>query len=326
MYEVYNQWPEIAKKAFGSNLEEIKFSDINHIIFAGMGGSGSIGSIFSSILSKTNIHVSVVKGYLLPETADSKTLVITTSISGNTIETLTVLDSARKAGCKILACSSGGKMEQYCLKNKIEYRKIPLIHSPRASFTSFLYSMLKILHPIIPISKNHIEESIIELEKLKKKISSNNLESNNPAIKLAEWISKTPIIYYPVGLEPAAIRFKNSLQENSKMHAISEDVVEVCHNGIVSWERPNNILPILIQGKDDYVKTIERWKIVKELFDSKNIEYKEIFSGEGTILTKLMRLIYLVDYSSIYRAVLSNIDPTPIESIEFIKKRIGLNG
>jgi len=287
-----------------------------------MGGSGSIGSIFSSILSKTSMHVSVVKGYLLPKTADDKTLVITTSISGNTIETLTVLDSARKAGCKILACSSGGKMEQYCLKYKIEYRKIPFIHSPRASFTSFLYSMLKILHPIIPISKNDIEESIIELEKLKKEISSDNLKSNNPAIELAEWISNIPIIYYPAGLESAAIRFKNSLQENSKMHAITEDVVEVCHNGIVSWEQPNNILPILVQGKDDYVKTIERWEIVKEFFESKNIKYKEVFSGEGTILTKLMRLIYLVDYSSIYRAVLSNIDPTPIESIEFVKRKI----
>lgn len=61
-----------------------------------MGGSGALGDIFSSVLSKTNIHVNVIKGYHLPKTVDSNTLVVTTSISGNTVETLTVLDSAKK--------------------------------------------------------------------------------------------------------------------------------------------------------------------------------------------------------------------------------------
>ncbi|MEK0330741.1 MAG: glucose-6-phosphate isomerase, partial [Nitrosopumilus sp.] len=86
MFEVYDQWPQTAKDSYNSDLRETDFIDIDHIVFAGMGGSGAIGSIFSSILSKTNIHVSQVKGYLLPRTVDSKTLVITTSISGNTEE------------------------------------------------------------------------------------------------------------------------------------------------------------------------------------------------------------------------------------------------
>ena len=259
MYAVYDKWPEIAKKSFQSDIEECKFSDINHIIFAGMGGSGAIGSIFSSILSKTNIHTSVVKGYLLPKTVDKKTLVISTSISGNTVETISILDSAKKANCKILACSSGGKMEKYCQKNKIEYRKIPLIHSPRASFTSFLYSMLKILNSIIPIPLEDVNESIIELEKLRKKISSDNLSIDNPAIELAEWISGIPLIYYPIGMQASAIRFKNSLQENSKMHAITEDVLEASHNGIVAWERESNVKPILIKGQDDHIKCLRDW-------------------------------------------------------------------
>src|SRR5207245_8500340 len=105
-----------------------------HIVFAGMGGSGSIGDIFSSILSNANIHVSIVKGFTLPKTVDSNTLVVTTSVSGNTAESLFILDSAKKIDCKILAFSSGGKMQEYCANNKIEYRRIPQFHSPRASF------------------------------------------------------------------------------------------------------------------------------------------------------------------------------------------------
>ena len=325
MFEVYDQWPQTAKDSYNSDLRETDFIDIDHIVFAGMGGSGAIGSIFSSILSKTNIHVSQVKGYLLPRTVDSKTLVITTSISGNTEETLTVLNSANKLDCKIIACSSGGKIEDYCIKNKIEFRKIPQIHSPRASFASFLYSMLKILDPIIPITPQEVNDSIIELKKLSKKISAENISAENPALDLAEWIQGIPLIYYPVGLQAAAIRFKNSLQENAKTHAMIEDVVETCHNGIVSWEQPSNVVPILIQGNDDFIKTKERWEILKEYFHTKNIEYKDIYSTKGSILTKLIGLIYYLDYSTIYRAVLSGINPTPIESIDYIKEKLKTN-
>ena len=95
MYLIFDKWPEIAKKAFESNCIPINFDNINHIVFAGMGGSGAIGDMFSSILSKSKIHLNVVKGYSLPKTVDSKTLVIVVSVSGNTAETLNVLLEAQ---------------------------------------------------------------------------------------------------------------------------------------------------------------------------------------------------------------------------------------
>ena len=322
MYKIYDRWSEIARESYNVEFEQVDFGGINYIVFSGMGGSGAIGSIFSSILSKTATHVSVVKGYILPRTVDSNTLVVITSISGNTTEALTVLDSAKKMKCKIIAFSSGGKMEDYCVKNNIEFRKISMIHSPRASLTSFLYSMLKILEPILPIEKTDIIESIKQLEILGKQISSTNLSSENPSLNLAEWITGIPMIYYPHGLQAPAIRFKNSLQENAKTHAMAEDVFEACHNGIVSWEKPSNVKPILIEGYDDYIKTKERWTIIKEYFESREIQYKEVFSTKGSILTKLINLIYLLDYSTIYKAVLSEIDPSPIDSIDYIKKKL----
>ena len=325
MYKIYDEWPKIARESFESEQESIDFQNIDHVVFAGMGGSGSIGSVFSSVLSKTNIHVSVVKGYILPNTVNKNTIVIATSVSGNTVETLSIINAAKKIDCKILACSSGGKMEEFCHENNIEYRKIPMTHSPRASFTSFLYSMLKILNEIIPINLEDVNESINELEKLKKKISSNNLSSDNPALELAKEISSIPLIYYPVGLESVAIRFKNSLQENSKIHVISENILEASHNGIVAWERQSNVKPILIQGQDDHLKTKERFKIFKKYFELNKIEFKEINSVRGNILSKIINLIYLLDYTTIYRAVLSNIDPSPVSSIDFIKSKSQFN-
>ena len=322
MYAIYDRWPEIAKNAYNSNVNPVDFKNIEHIVFAGMGGSGALGDIFSSILSKTNVHVTLVKGYLLPKTVDSNTLVVPTSVSGNTVETSTVIESARKLGCKIIAFSAGGKIENYCIKSKIEYRKIPQHLSPRVSFTEFLYSMLKVLEPILPIEKQDIIQSIVQLENLSKSISSDNLSENNPSLKLAEWIKGIPMIYYPWGLQAAAIRFKNSLQENSKMHAITEEVLEASHNGIISWEKPSIVQPILLEGEDDYLKTKERWKILKEYFEENNIDYREVFSIKGNILAKLINLIYLLDYTSIYCAILSKTDPSPITSIDFIKSRL----
>ena len=322
MYQTYDRWPEIAEQSYQQEFSKPEFKNIDHVIFTGMGGSGTIGDVISSILSKTDIHVSVVKGYLLPKTVDANTLIVTTSISGNTKETLTILNHSLKTNAKIIALSSGGKMQEFSEKNQIPFFKIEQIQSPRVSFFGFLYSALNILEEIISIKKSDVIESLTKLEVIKKQIWSSNLNNNNPALDLANWITDIPAIYYPAGLQAAAIRFKNSMQENAKSHIIAEDVIETCHNGIVPWEKSSNIQPILIQGKDDYIKTKERWVVLKEFFQENNIEYKEVFSVDGNILTKIVCLIYSLDYTSIYRAILSKLDPSPVQAIDYVKKRI----
>jgi len=322
MHKVYDIWPEIAKESYFSKLSQIEYETCDHVVFAGMGGSGAIGDIFSAILSKTSTHVTVVKGYHLPKTVTSDSVVVVTSISGNTIETISMLENAIKLNSKIIVFSDGGKMEEICKKENIPYRKIKKYHSPRGSFTSFLYGMLHVLKPIITIEEKDITESIKKLENISKKINSKNITEENPAIKLAKWINSMPVIYYPWGLEPVGIRFKNSLQENSKIQAVIEDVIESCHNGIVTWDKQNNFQPILIRGQDDFEKTKERWEILKEFFDKQKIDYKEIISEDGNILTKIICLIYILDYTSIYLAVKLKTDPTPVNAIEYIKKKL----
>ncbi|QLH05808.1 glucose-6-phosphate isomerase [Nitrosopumilus ureiphilus] len=322
MYAVYDRWSEIARESFESEQNMVNFDHINHIVFAGMGGSGTIGDIFSSILSRSKIHVNVVKGYVLPKTADSNTLVVSISVSGNTAETLSVLESAQKINCKTIAFSSGGRILDFCTKNKIQHRVVPQIHSPRASFVSYLYSILKVLHVTLGIKQEDILESIEELEKIGTRINSSNLTDSNMSLNLAKWITGIPMIYYPFGLQSTGIRFKNSLNENAKIHASAEDVIEACHNGVVSWEKKSNFQPILIEGQDDHIKTKERWQILKKLLQQNDIEYKEIISIKGGILSKLVNLIYLLDYTTIYLAIKLNTDPTPVKSIDFIKKNL----
>ena len=322
MYEVYDKWPQLAKESFEANLEKFNVKDIDHIVFAGMGGSGTVGNVMSSLLSKEDIHVSVVKGYLLPKTVDLNTLVILTSISGNTDEMLTILTNNLKSNAKFLTFSSGGKLQELSQKNNISYRTISGYHSPRASFLTFLYSIINVLEDVLPLKHADVTESLQKLDEVKNEINSSNLNEKNYALNLAKWISDIPLIYYPLGLEAAAVRFKNSMQENAKTHTIIENVVEASHNGVVAWEKPTKIRPILLQGADDYIKTKERWKILKEFFNEKDIEYQEVFSKDGSILSKLVCLIYQLDLTSIYHAAMSGIDPSPVNSIDFIKSRL----
>ena len=322
MYKVYDNWPEIIEKVLDLDIRKIECSEIDHIVFAGMGGSGAIGDLFSSIFSKNDIHVTLVKGYLLPKTVDSKTLVLTISISGNTIETLTILKTAKDMNCKLIAFSSGGLMQEFCKKYGVEFYMIKKTHSPRSSFVTYVYSILKILKSIIPITENDVMESISVLENTQKLINSNNLTDTNPSLLLSEHILNIPSIFYPHGLEAVAVRFKSSLQENAKSHVMIEDVVESCHNAIMAWETPSLIHPILIQGEDDYYKTKECWQILKKYFDENNIKYYNVNSVNGNILSKLMDLIYRLDYVSLYKAIFSKIDPTPIKSIDYIKKQL----
>ena len=322
MYEAYDAWPKLAKEYYEKDFSKLEIDNVDHIVFAGMGGSGTIGDIISSILSRNNIHVNIVKGYLLPKTVDANTLVVTTSVSGNTKETISILKNSKTSNARFISFSSGGNLEKVAIENNIKHITIPQLHSPRASLPSFLYSILNVLEYVIPIKKNDVIESISKLEQTQKSISSSNLNEKNTSLSLANWIKNIPIIYYPAGLQSAAIRFKNSLQENAKIHTISEDVIEACHNGIVAWENKTNVQPILIQGYDDYTKTKERWEIFKEFLHSKQVDFKEIHSGQGNILTKIMYLIYMLDYSTIYSAIEAKIDPTPVKPIEFIKERI----
>ena len=235
---------------------------------------------------------------------------------------LEILKNVKKTEATAIGFSSGGQLENFCKENDIIYQKISMIHSPRVSFTRFLFSILNILEPILPIKQNEIFDAISSLEQTKQNIFSENLTERNMSLDIAKFTTDLVCIYYPAGLRASAIRYKNSLQENSKIHAMTEDVIESCHNGIVAWEKKSNVKPIMIQGLDDNYRTIERWGLLEEFFKMKNIEYKTIKSIEGNILSKIANLIYTLDYSTLYTSILRNVDPSPVDSIDFIKSRL----
>ena len=325
MRSVYDRWPEIAQESYdaGSRYELAGTEGVNHIVFAGMGGSGALGDYYSSLLSKHDMHVTTVKGYNLPKTVDSDTLVVCSSVSGETAETMTVLRKASQTACRLAAFSSGGGMKAYCERNGIPHCTVRMLHSPRASFVAYAYTLLGALK--VGARPSDVAESIKTMSEKRDLIKSSNMSGENTALKLAAQMSGLPVIYYPWGFQAAAIRFKNSLQENAKMHAIIEDVVEAGHNGIMAWEAPSEAQPILLRGADDNRMTKERWEIFREYFDGRDIPYITINSVGSHIMTKLACLVYELDYASIYLAAMRGVNPTSVGSIKYVRKRAGLD-
>lgn len=329
---VYDQWPETAAREIGPEgpdpVDLRTCGRTRHFVFAGMGGSGAVGDTMAAVLSGESVHVDVVKGYALPRVASRDTVVVATSVSGNTEETLAVLDEACGRGCLAVGFSGGGRLEKACADRGAEHRRIEVRHSPRASFAAFVYGMLRALAPVLPAGAAKCARgSISAMAELRDSIGSANLDaSSNPALALAEWLSGVPVIYYPAGLQAAAIRFKNSLQENAKMHAMAEDVIESCHNGIVPWGGGRGAAaagrPVILRGRNDHAKTLERWSILEDLFRDRGIDYRAVDSVPGDILSKIANLVYLLDYATIYRAAMSGVDPTPIEAIDYVKRRL----
>lgn len=322
MHRVYDRWPQLAREAYEGHAEPAMDYRFDHLVFAGMGGSGALGDLFYSLLSRSRVHVDVVRGYKLPYTTGPGSLVVATSVSGMTAETLSVLRSAKKTGCRTVGFSSGGPLEAACLADGIPHYRIPAEHSPRASFVSYLYSMLGVLAPVLPAGPREVRESLGQLESLASTISSSSPPGSNPALELASWLSGTPVILYPWGLRAPAVRFKNSLQENAKTHAMTEDVIEHCHNGIVAWESPSDAQPVMIRGADDGPTTRERWKILAEYFDERSVQYRKVDSPRGGLLAKLVGLVYVLDYASVYLALLRRTDPAPVASIDYLKSSL----
>ena len=292
-----------------------------------MGGSGAVGDAMAAVLSKAGVHVDVVKGYVLPRVASRDTVVVATSVSGNTEEALAVLDEAGRRGCLAVGFSGGGRMERLCADRGMPHRRIEALHSPRASFAPFLYGMIRALGPVLPEGAAACApDSVSQMSALRDRIRSSNLDAeSNPALSLAEWLSGVPIVYYPAGLQAAAVRFKNSLQENAKMHAMAEDVIEACHNGVVPWwgrKGGAGGSPVMVRGRDDHAKTRQRWGILESMFRDRGIAFRTVDSVGGDILSKIANLVYLLDYATIYRAALSGVDPTPIAAIDYVKGRL----
>lgn len=317
--QVINAWNN---KIDLSNLKKNKYSTI---VYCGLGGSSISGDLLVDYLSgELSIPFIVVRGYDLPAGVNKDTLIIISSYSGNTEETISCFNQALKKNCKIVAITSGGKVEQEAIKYKIPLIKIESGFQPRYALYLGFFSLLKLMQEIGFVNEDQLVKKIIDL--LSKRGEELSKE-NSRAVHIAEQlIGFIPVIYSAGFLSSAAYRFKCQINENSKLHAFHHILPEMNHNEIIGYEsykeKQLNAKVIYLLDKDYLPQLLKRFNILKELLSNQELDILSLESSENDKKVRIMDLIFLCDWISFYAAVLRGYDPSEIDFILEMKKRL----
>lgn len=316
--------------AIGGGIKlDKEYPDVKNIVICGMGGSAIGGDLLRSVLQyEIKIPIYINRNYRLPAFAGENTLVIASSYSGNTEETLSAYQEAKERGCKIICISSGGNLSLLAENEGIFLIKIPRGYQPRCAIAYSFFPLLKLLNKLGFVSDKS-KETLRIISKMKKRSHEYPvLIEGNPALKIAQYLQgKYPVIYSSTDLlDIVNLRWRGQINENAKSMAFGSLLPEMNHNEILGWqENPElmkKLLIISLEDKDDHPQIKKRQKITFSLISNLSDMLLEI-EGEGeSLLERVFDLIHLGDWVSFYLAVLYKVDPTPVEKINYLKSKL----
>jgi glucose/mannose-6-phosphate isomerase len=296
-----------------------------NVLILGMGGSG-IGGLLVEYLaySQSKVPVKVIREYELPAYVNSDSLVIASSYSGNTEETLAAFEEAAKKQAKLLAITMGGELASKASKYKAPVYKVEYGSPPRAAIGYSFTVVLAILHKLgfIELGKDDIREAIVLMKGMRTKFVPEVPTYQNEAKKLARKLEKSlPVVIGSGIMYPVAYRWAGQLGENSKHVAFSLPLPELCHNWLVGLTHEIDKLYIMIlQSKFDNPRNRLRQNIISQLLNKKNIRHELVFlQPSGSILSEQLLTVYFGDFVSYYLAILHNVNPTSIEEVNYLK-------
>ncbi len=327
----YNQLSQAKIIGEKTDISKIRSSDFAGLAFLGMGGSGFTGDILKSLVKyDISIPVETVKGYKLPAFINKNWLVIAVSYSGGTEETVAAASEAIKRGCEVIFSTSGGKMEKLAHENDKCLVKVPQGYQPRAA-SGYLFLPLYILLArigLIDVDMKIIDKAILNIKEKSELYNRNVSYENNFAKKLAIEIgTNLPVVYGVEGImSPVAFRWKCEINENSKCPAFWNEFPELNHNETVGWERlkeiTKNFVLIIFNDKSQSQRIKTRIETTVGLVKDNFNKIIEIEVEGGSDFEKAMNTMYLGGISSVYLALLNNINPTPVEKIDVLKSEL----
>ena len=333
MFDSIWQFPDNLGQAYelGTNIKLFqKYSNINNVVIAGMGGS-AIGGDVVSILEKDNLNypIFISRGYSLPNWVNENTLLICSSYSGNTEETLTTLDNGLKKRAQIIGITTGGKLADKLSNLQKDIILIPSGLQPRAALAFSLIPMIKVLDKISVIKTKldlWLNDSIEALTESRELYSIDS--SENPTFELAQQLhKKIPIIYADnstCGF--AALRLKGQLCENAKMLAYHNELPELNHNEIVGWENNANLFKHLfvlwLSDENDNPRVKLRQQITKEILNENGVDQFILKMTGNSFQERFLHMIHYGDWLSFWCAIAHGIDPSPVEKIDRLKEEL----
>jgi len=304
------------------------YGDVRNITILGMGGSAIGGEFAGALLAdELKVPLNVHRDYGIPGYVSRDSLVIVSSFSGNTEETLSGFDEAKKRGAKILAITTGGKVAEDAKALRLPLITFGYHAQPRAALG---YSMTLVLGVLGKLGfardmGKEIEQALKDVAKLEERVHEG--ARTNDAKKLAaELYGRIPVVFGAGAMGVMARRVKDQWNENAKNWAHYDVMSELNHNAVVGFPHPpiarDAQTVLLLRSRRDNPRHQIRFEVTKELLDRAQIPHKDLqFDGES-LLSEILQMTYFTDYVSFYVALLNGADPSPVTSIDYLKDRL----
>jgi len=302
--------------------------DVRNITVAGMGGSAIGGDLAAALLAgELKVPMNVHRDYGLPAYVGRDSLVIASSYSGNTEESLSSFEEAQRRGARVLVLTTGGKIAELARAAKYPVITFSYPAQPRAALG---YSLGLVLGALTRLGfvrdlSSDIDAALADVAKLEERVHEG--ARTNDAKKLAIELYGRIIFAYGGGvLGVMARRVKGQWNENAKNWGAFDVLPELNHNGVVGFPHPDiarDALTVLLLRSDrDNPRHKLRFDVTRELLDRASIPHKTLQFSGANMLSEVLQLTLFTDYVSFYVALLNGVDPSPVKSIDYLKERL----
>jgi len=322
-------WEEVEKV----NVPDI-YKNINSLVMAGMGGSGLAARVIDSLFTKTlKVPLVQVHGYDLPGFVDSKTLVVCSSYSGNTEETLSTFRQSVNKKAKILTIFSGGKLEKLSKKHNIPFYKIYPKYNPsnqpRMAIGYSIVGQLALAAKagILKLKKEQIENLVEAMKNIQGKCHVLKPAAQNPAKKMAKVFEDKIINLVAAEHLTGAIHvFKNQINENAKAFAVRFDIPELNHHLMEGLKDPDankrDLLFFFVQSQLYREKNQKRMTITQDVVEKNQVKTFLWQAEAKDKLSQVFELIQFGAYINFYLAMLYGTNPAPIKWVDYFKQQL----
>ena len=299
-----------------------------HVVVAGMGGSAVAGDLVSALATdRASVPVTVWRAYGVPAFVGPESLVVATSYSGNTGEAVAALDAALRHGAAAAVVTSGGILSELARERNLPLVRLPGGLMPRFALGYLFFPLVGLVESlgVTLLGDTERAEALDLLEVMGRELEPGRPEAGNEAKRLARSLDgRIPVIYGSGFAAAVAYRWKTQLEENAKLLAFHGRLPEVDHNEIEGWRDPGarGFHAVFLRDAEEDEVTARRIALTRELIRERAGGMSEVWArGQGR-LARLFSLIYVGDWAGYYLALLRGVDPSPVEMIEEIKRRL----
>lgn len=303
---------------------------IRNIVILGIGGSAISGDLLRTlVVSECPVPIVVNRDYTLPALVGPETLVIVSSYSGNTEETLTTFEFAHRAGARLVAFTTGGKVAACARKWDVPLFSFVYRSQPRAALGYSLIPLLGLLVRLglIPDKAADVEEAVVVMDAWQAEIRETVFFEQNVAKQLATRLhGRLPVVYGSGYLGEVARRWKGQFNENAKNWSVFEQMPELNHNAVVGYDWPADLaektIVVMLRSSLDHPNNQVRFDVTAEILAQKGVACEAVHARGERPLAQMLSVVHFGDYVSYYLAMLNRADPTPVETIAYLKGRL----